>query len=1046
MGMRSAPGREAVASLIITGLLLASAAHGARAQEPAFVPPPRTITDITAILDQQKPDPEAARKLRADADAAPPARADRAALARFYFGRSQARVLLGDTQAAVADAEKAVQQGRGVLELREFGLMRHAVAVHYRLMGEPKKALEVLQATARESTQGPAQGWLFITYRAMVEQYVALGDLRQAEVYVNRNQALFRQTRNWPPAVQTTYFRANFESEVEQSKATLSAARGQSREAELAFRRAAELRRTAIRARPDTPGLSPVNMMGQSLAVLVASEGLMKARQGRMAEGEADVRRALLDMLKAGGKYSVQVVGASAPLAELLVEQGRLAEAEKLTRTSLEIEDALGVDPQSQRAVTTLRRLENILNLQNRWSEAAEIHDRIEAATRNWEPARRDALTLQPAHILTLYRTGNVAAGLVIAERLLAQRRARFGERHSETAYARGTLAVGLMEAGRDAEAAREFKAAIALLATRGGKADGDDAIETSTRDRRKREIIEHYIALLSRSGQSDAAVESFALADQARGQSVQQALAASSSRAAASDPALAELVRKEQDLQKQIAAQVGLLNNLLASPPQQRDEKAVADLQAEIGKMQAVSAKARQDIGRRFPKYADLIDPKPPSADDTRMALRPNEALLSFYFGDRWSFVWAVPKDGPVRFARISGDTAEIEEKIKLLRQALEPDVTAIRDIPAFDVTVAHEIYERLLKPVEAGWKPAKHLIVVTNGTLGLLPLSLLPTAPKGAAPSSAAPPGDTLFSEYRDVAWLARSHSVAMVPSASALLALRQSPAGSAKREPLIGFGDPLFSRQQELEAPSSEVPIQVADASRGAALGRRAAVQTDGVDSAELALLPRLPDTAQELKAIAEALRVDPATALHLGKEANEARVKSSKLANYRIVAFATHGLAAGDLNGLNQPALALTAPDVAGVAGDGLLTMDEILALKLDADWVLLSACNTGAGANAGAEAASGLGRAFFYAGTRALLVTNWSVHSASARDLVSDLFRRQSADASLTRAEALRLAMMAMIDGPGYLDSAQKTLFTYGHPMFWAPYSIIGDGQ
>ena len=95
-------------------------------------------------------------------------------------------------------------------------------------------------------------------------------------------------------------------------------------------------------------------------------------------------------------------------------------------------------------------------------------------------------------------------------------------------------------------------------------------------------------------------------------------------------------------------------------------------------------------------------------------------------------------------------------------------------------------------------------------------------------------------------------------------------------------------------------------------------------------------------------------------------------------------------------MTQPALGADGAEVAGVEGDGLLTMEEILTLKLDADWVVLSACNTGAGAGAGAEAASGLGRAFFYAGTRAILVTNWSVHSQSARELVSDLFRRQAA--------------------------------------------------
>jgi len=124
---------------------------------------------------------------------------------------------------------------------------------------------------------------------------------------------------------------------------------------------------------------------------------------------------------------------------------------------------------------------------------------------------------------------------------------------------------------------------------------------------------------------------------------------------------------------------------------------------------------------------------------------------------------------------------------------------------------------------------------------------------------------------------------------------------------------------------------------------------------------------------------------------------------------------------------------------------LLTLEKILGLKLDADWVVLSACNTGAGDGAGAEAASGLGRAFFYAGTRAILVTNWSVHSQSARDLVTDLFRRQSADPRLSRAEALREAMMGLMDGPGFRDAKGSTVFTYAHPLFWAPYTIIGDG-
>jgi CHAT domain-containing protein len=223
------------------------------------------------------------------------------------------------------------------------------------------------------------------------------------------------------------------------------------------------------------------------------------------------------------------------------------------------------------------------------------------------------------------------------------------------------------------------------------------------------------------------------------------------------------------------------------------------------------------------------------------------------------------------------------------------------------------------------------------------------------------------------------------------------------------------------------------------------RRSAPQLDTVDSAELAMLPRLPDTGDELRAIAAALQADPSKVLYLGKDANEKNVRALNLSGFKILAFATHGLVPGELNGLTQPALALSAPDVSGSDGDGLLTMEKILALKLDADWVVLSACNTGTGAGAGAEAASGLGRAFFYAGTRALLVTNWSVHSASARELVSDLFARQARDPKITRGEALRQAMMALMDSDGFKDETGSVLFSYAHPLFWAPYSIIGDG-
>jgi len=218
-----------------------------------------------------------------------------------------------------------------------------------------------------------------------------------------------------------------------------------------------------------------------------------------------------------------------------------------------------------------------------------------------------------------------------------------------------------------------------------------------------------------------------------------------------------------------------------------------------------------------------------------------------------------------------------------------------------------------------------------------------------------------------------------------------------------------------------------------------------KTDQLNSAELAMLPPLPETADEVRDIAVALGADLATSVFIGPDANVQRVRTMDLSGRRVLVFATHGLEAGDLDGLTQPALALSSPAVSHTQDDGLLTMGDIMGLKLDADWVVLSACNTAAGEGAGADAVSGLGRAFFYAGTRAVLVSNWPVETTSARLLTTDLFRRQAANPALGRAEALRQSSLALINGKGFVDSSGKTVFSYAHPIFWAPFSLIGDG-
>jgi CHAT domain-containing protein len=1029
--------------------------QGAIQIQTSFVAPPRTIADITAILDNEKPDEAQIAARKASADAPPPSNASAAQLAQFYYDRGNARALLARNNEALADGLQAITLGKSANEFLLLTRIRQFVALQYRALGDQRQAMTLFQQIAEEANEVGRRGAAINALTNMARTAIAMGDVSQADAYARRVEALVQEGRGSPnPKWRAAYliYGHSWEADADSVRGVVLQARGQYAEAEAAFRRAEAFRRASLKDLPKFDVPPPLEQVMQAAdGVLLAVAG-NEARQGRLSEAEADARRALLGILKARGKYAPATPEFILGLARVLVEQGRYQEAEKLARTALEVQHTVGIADDSPQTVSILSNLGNILVTQRKAKNAAVVYAQLDKAVAQWTPQQREAFELNGSRIAALYATGQLDQGIKAAEALVKRETARTGANSFDSAQSHGTLAVGYARAGRDADAITEFKVAIPILMAASRETEENDPMLVAARSARLQRIVEAYIGVLvhSRNTSNDVGVETFGLADAIRGHAVQQALADSSARMVAKDATLAGLVRAEQDAAKQIGAQLGALNNLLALPSDQRDDTKVRTINAEIEKLRTNRKTAQQQIKQKFPAYANLIDPKPPTVDEIKASLRPGEALLSFYFGQDKSFVWAVPKDGSVAFAEVPSTGLELEANVRRLRKALEPQVTMVSEIPAFDVALAYQLYATLLKPVEPGWRSSKSLIVVTNGALGALPLGILPTAP--AQVDVAAKP---LFAGYRNVPWLARTHAVTVVPSASALITLRHLPPGTSSRDKLIGFGDPYFNAQEAADADAEQqVPMQVVSAetsdadavtTRGIPLKLRAAPHTEDVDMAELALLPRLPDTRLELHAVAKALDVDPAKSLYLGRDANEQNVETINLSHYQIIAFATHGLVPGDVDGLTQPALALTAPEVAGIKGDGLLTMEKILALKLDADWVVLSACNTAAGAGAGAEAASGLGSAFFYAGTHALLVTNWSVHSVSARELISDVFRRQRADSSISRSEALRQAMMALLDGPGAVDRSGHSIYSYAHPLFWAPYSLIGDG-
>jgi CHAT domain-containing protein len=1018
-----------------------SAADVAKDAAASLVAPPRTISDISAILDQQKPDPAAIANLTETAEAVPPAGLKGAALAEFYYKRSQARVLIGRSD-ALDDAELAASNATNDDYKNKGSRYEQLLIRLLRDAGQNKRA-NVVAAKQMATFSNQNKGKLFTLNQSFANALLKGGDINAAESYVERNRSLLKEAQRW--TVFPIYGMV-WQAMVEDGTARIAESRGQFAEAEAAYHKAAIFYTSALKTVPQWESKPPEGEMERAADWALAFEGRTKVKEGRVGEGEADVRRALLSRLTKSGKFHADTAGVLGVLVYVIQEQGRYQEAEQLQRQVISIYQGLGYGVDSTQVVNAQLFLAQVLNSERQYDAASKLYDQIDVWTAKWEPARKENISGGLARVAVLMSQNNNDGALDLAQRAFQRERQKSGDKSFNTALSRGYYAVALERKDKTAESLQAFKETLPVLLAATAAGDDDSGTTAAAREGRIRFVVEGYLRLVSRNPSlvpASAIEETFGYGDVLRGQSVQRALQASSARSNIRDPALAQLVRASQDGEKKIGAAVATLNNLLSLPTSERDDKAVTDTQAEIARLQAAHTQALKDIAKKFPEYANLINPPPARPADLQGKLTGDEALLSFYFGRFEGFVWLLRKEGPVQFARIDMSLGDLNSRVNKLREALEPNAAMISDIPPFDLKVAQGLFESLLKPTEASWRSAKNLIVVTNGALGLLPLSLLPTAPAQINTDD-----DPLFSSYRNVPWLARTHAVTLVPSISALLTLRNLPAGSASRQQLIGFGDPLFSREEADEAAGDDKPVQVADASnvtRGVPLRRRSSPKLDGVNSVQLAQLPRLPDTREELKSIALALQADPTKVLNLGKDANEKNVKTTDLSKFKIIAFATHGLVPGELDGLTQPALALSAPDVADTDGDGLLTMEEILSLKLDADWVVLSACNTGAGAVAGAEAASGLGRAFFYAGTRALLVTNWSVHSQSARQLMTDLFKRLSDNPKLTRGEAMRQAMMALADGPGYVGVDGKTEFTYAHPLFWAPYSIIGDG-
>jgi CHAT domain-containing protein/Tfp pilus assembly protein PilF len=760
-------------------------------------------------------------------------------------------------------------------------------------------------------------------------------------------------------------------------------------------------------------------------------------RQGRIAEAEPLHKRALELRAKLLKPNDPLIAQSLTNIGSTLELQDRYADAEPYYRKALEIRRVSQL-PDHPDIAGSLNKLAEVLFKRGQYKEAeAMFKDVIEMRYRSQPAGHIDIATslLARAQNLTeLKQYGDAKAALRNA---LAIQQMTLPPLHPSIAHAQAELgriaslegdatqALSLMRVAAISQAARGKSDDLARQHFAGFVGVAYDVVSKNPGGGDPR-LINQALEMAQRSGFSETAATVVKMA----------------ARFASDDPALRDVMRDREELERE-AQQLELeLSATLALPAQERAKS--ADLvRGRLNELSSQMSKIDADLKQKFPKYAEMVTPAPLSVDDARALLGADEALVYYFSGTDGMYVWAMTNEG-AQWHRLAPTLKVLAEQVSTLRSTL--DVSTLTSQGAkpqlFDLGLSHHLYRSLLGPVEGLIAGKKQLIVVPAGPLTSLPFQTLVKA----APAIRKP-GLKDLATYRDADWLMNHHALSVMPALSSLRAMRATAKRPQSPKPMIGFGNPVFeASNQPGAAPNPEavtVPkttpttvsgIPEAPAVRPlsyATFWRGPAANMDALRSG----LPKLPETEAELNFVANKLHA-AAQDIKLGMAASETAVKTIDLTQYKIIYFATHGLIAGEVKGLGEAALALSLPDKPTELDDGLLTASEVSQLKLNADWVILSACNTADGRTVGAEALSGLAKSFFHAGARALLVSHWRVGSDATTRMTTSTFDILERSPEIGRAEALRRAMRDFV--------ADKADPWNAYPTFWAPFVVVGE--
>ncbi len=471
---------------------------------------------------------------------------------------------------------------------------------------------------------------------------------------------------------------------------------------------------------------------------------------------------------------------------------------------------------------------------------------------------------------------------------------------------------------------------------------------------------------------------------------SVSTTIAQAAARAAGSTAELSSLLEQRQRLHRQIATTEQKFERIAAGLIDgDLDPHRLAALNEQLSDVS-------QRIRQAYPAFADHVFPRPVSLQQAQSELNADEAILTLLTTAEATYVFLIRRDA-LHVETTAHTESDVERMVTDIRQSIVFDDTG--ELPEFEAKTAHELYTVLLAPFFALMQDVSHLVYVPDRALISLPLGLLITDPPPAG------------ARAQDLAFVQKRFAISTLPSLSAFVSLRSSVPRSTAPDQLLGVGDPILGQA-------------VANSDTRAGLGMIAA-------NVHSNLAP-LPKTKLELDTIGQSFQRKKL--LVQGAATESALYRLPNLDRFNVIVFATHGLLRNDELGVHEPALVLT-PDN---EEDGLLSTGEISNLTLNADWVVLSACNT-AGPDGSPRAAglSGLAKAFFFAGARALLVSHWDVNSTAAVLITTSTIGLNRGTAKLGKAHALKHTLTRFMNGEFGERGA--------HPAYWAPFVLVGDG-